>query len=291
MAASHGAPRQAVYTVLVDSRDRDYSAYPGADAYVLYLPRTYHQVTGLQLHSMELALSFYDFTAERGNTQAVASVYASPSPAPGDAPLAQAAIAVPDGNYTPDLLATALQAQLDGAFAAQGLTFAAAVDASSGLLAVQCVQGNAVALDSTPYQTGNPACWGLTYYLGLPKGLAGPSAALVGSRPLIVKSERYLLLDVAGADNVDECTLYGTGGPGTACAKIPLSGSGGYAWASLFLGPLDLAPAARMIAPPIARLDRLRVRLRYHDGSPVRFNGGEHSFVLHVTASASAGGP
>jgi hypothetical protein len=95
--------------------------------------------------------------------------------------------------------------------------------------------------------------------------------------------DTYILMDIAGLNKMDETGLDGriAGRIDGAFAKIPLSiNTGEYLFFqdSAGVSPLN----QRVYNPPIARLDRLNVRWRRHDGRTIDFNGVEHSFTLEL---------
>jgi hypothetical protein len=95
--------------------------------------------------------------------------------------------------------------------------------------------------------------------------------------------DTYVILELAGLNKLDETGLDGriAGRIDGAFAKIPLTqNSGEYLFFADSSGTSPLNH--RVYNPPIARLDRLTIRWRRHDGRTIDFNGGEHSFTLEL---------
>jgi hypothetical protein len=95
--------------------------------------------------------------------------------------------------------------------------------------------------------------------------------------------DTYLLLELAGLNKLDETGLDGriAGRIDGAFAKIPLTqNQGEYLFFADSSGSSPLNQ--RIYNPPVARLDRLIVRWRRHDGRTIDFNGAEHSFTLEL---------
>jgi len=95
--------------------------------------------------------------------------------------------------------------------------------------------------------------------------------------------DTYILLELAGLNKLDETGLDGriAGRIDGAFAKIPLTqNAGDYLFFADTSGPSPLNQ--RIYSPPIARVDRLTIKWRRHDGRTIDFNGGEHSFTLEL---------
>lgn len=241
--------------VTVDSVDRDANVYPSQGSYRVWLPRTYKRVVAARLLSIILPNSFYAFTASSGNTTIEVSV--------DGGPLVPATI--PDGNYTADSMASALQDALGAAF--PGLTFAVSVDQDTSLIAsITTVQGAVLAVDPSSR---------LAYLLGF---RASASGTVVSGTALVnVMPVTYVMMDVEELSGMDEGAVGGDA-VGKGCfAKIPVAGAFEYV-----IRDPNVAPLLSDQPVPVATLQTLTVTFRQHDGTVLDFRGMDHSFVLEV---------
>ena len=69
-----------------------------------------------------------------------------------------------------------------------------------------------------------------------------------------------------------------TGNPNSAFAKLPLSIQDEVAYSGSQI-------TSKTYNPPLNRLSRLAIRLRFHNGRPVKFGVQPFSFVLEVKCS------
>jgi hypothetical protein len=253
-------PQQVRTTVHIDSRDRNFDQYPGSSQFAVDLPEPLKNVASAALVSAELPLSYYVFSAARGNTSLTVAVDGAPQ-----------TVAIPDGNYTTASMAAALGAALTGAFST---AVTVAFDPASMKCSVSAGAGAVVAVDTTgdgPGRTG----WGLGYYLGFARGAvtAGPpGGAATGARVASLSPENYLLVEIE--------ELNGVAAGGRRCfAKVPLNGDHyQYQYYDKTLGAVELRPH-------LGRLERLRVSIRLHDGTLVDLNGGEWSMSIEFTGT------
>lgn len=255
-------PQANRVVVHVDSRARNLATQPSSSQFVVDLPEKLHNVSAAALLSAEIPLSFYAFSAVRGNTQLTATLDGTPGVA-----------SIPEGNYTQASMATALAAALGVAFA--GTTFTVAfnpatsrcsITASAGVLAV-----DATASDGTDLAT----------LLGFARGVVtgGTSATATGAGAATMSPDAYLLISVDQLDAAGLATTWGMAGD-RSFAKIPLKND------SFLANPYDVgSPRLLALRPPLSRLDRLRVSLRFGDGTPVDLNGGEWSMTLELVGT------
>jgi hypothetical protein len=255
------------HTLHIDSRDREYDAFPSPHTYRLALPRTYYNVTEARLLTAEIPSSFYVFEASRGVTSLRIRVGGIPTD-----------IIVPDGNYTNSSIASMLTTFLNAAYL--GKTFVVAVDQATMKLVIRCSSNPTISIDvdTTVYCDDTKVTgWGLGYYLGFdPMTVRSSSGTMVSPRVVSLNPQTYLVLDIAELNNADEIGQRG------AFAKIPFdTNSFGYAFYDAIAQ--GTPPIAQV--PTIPRLDRLTISFRFHDGSPINFNDVEHSFTLSITTT------
>jgi len=264
--------KQFSQTVLVDSRDRDADLYPNPNSYRIKLPSVLRNVTSARLVSAEIPAMFYVFSADRGNTQLRVSV-AGGSPE-------EHTITIPDGNYTANTMALAIQTALNTTFT--GTTFTVSLDQTtmrytitnndSIPIAIRCNEG------ADGVSTGTYT-WGLGYYLGFEKTvLEGPAGTVTAPGILNLRPESYILLRIRDLD-----TVYQTGSDKRhSFAKIPFSVS------SFGINFFDKLLTDNIFNPTKERLEWLDIELVFYDDSPVQFVGsGEHSFTLEFWTNNS----
>lgn len=258
--------------LLVDSRDRDFEAHPGAGSYRVRLPRQYRHVTAARLLSADIPSSFFVFSAAHGNTSLVVRV----------GTLRPATVTLPDGNYDTETLPSQLALALRQAFPTK--TLDVSIDPLTMQLVIECGEGDAVEVDTRGDADAKPTDWGLAYYLGFPRGVLASGAPLRGPGVVNLNPFTYILLDIAELGTVDEGGMYG-GAVGKGCfAKIPISG---ISYEYIFRD-VDKAVDAVECKPAVPRLETLTVTFRLHSGAAIDFRGVEHSFLLEVVTKDPA---
>ena len=106
---------------------------------------------------------------------------------------------------------------------------------------------------------------------------------------LDVKGEPYFFMDLDTLNCLDEIIPYkdntfsnvnniSTGNPNSAFAKLPLSILDDVAYGGS-------QPMSKNYTPPLNRLSKISIRLRFHNGRPVKFGVQPFSFVLQITSS------
>lgn len=256
-------PQAVRTTIHVDSRDRDFAVHPTSSQFTVDLPETLKNVSSAVLVTAELPLSYYVFSAARGNTSLAVVV-------DGQA----LTVTIADGNYTPAQMAAALKAALDTAFSK---TFTVAINPSTMKTTIG-VTGT-VSVDATA--AAKKTEWGLGYYLGFAGGVVTTGAnAVTGTYVANLNPENYLLLDIEDLNGLSQCAMYNAGGAGhKTFAKIPLNGT---SYTYNFYDKLVTVVEQR---PQLTKLDRLRVAVRFHDGSLVNLNGCEWSFSIEFACT------
>lgn len=259
-------------TVLVDSRDRDYDIYRTSSQFVLRLPESLHNVVSAVLISAELPATYHVFSAAAGNTSLHVAVNGTPH-----------TITIPDGNYTVASLTDAINAAFTAALGEDILAFGVNPVSNMCDIVGVSVPNVAIDIDCTAATLGNAkrTNWGLGYYLGFPRDqvTSGPGR-VGGTRVVSVDPEAYFIVDIDELNGVSETAMFADGGTRAAFAKIPLTqkGFGQYSF-------YDKTLVCNELRPPRARLDRLSISIRYHDGTLVNLNGGEWSATIELTCT------
>ena len=269
--AAKAYPQATRTTVHVDSRDRDFALHPDSSSFVIRLPEALKNVSSAVLVTAELPLTYYVFSAARGNTSLAVTVGATTATA-----------TIPDGNYTAAAMAEALQAALRAAFGGD-----AGISVTIDAVGQKCTvshQSSNVRVEAAAAGAKNTD-WGLGYHLGFPRGgTAGGTASATGTTVALLNPENYVLLDVAELNSVKQGAMYSAGGIGAQTfAKIPLNGN------SYDYNFYDKAVTYVEQRPQLARVDRLTVSLRFHDGTLVDLNGGEWSFSVEFACTLARG--
>jgi hypothetical protein len=276
--------RKVKKTVLIDSRDRQLTGACSPGSYNVVLPAVYSNVYSITLRSYEIPLTYNTFASCQGNTSMSVTFVDGVN---FEEPVTSI-ITIPDGNYTATTLPAAMTTALKTLSTRLSLTWSpntllstiASTDINDVIVldmssssSVNCGAGT-----NTPASTG----WGLGYYLGFyPQSYTSTDGAITSSFMMNPNPETYILMELGGLNKLDETGLDGriAGRIDGAFAKIPLTqNTGEYLFFADNSGTSPLNQ--RIYNPPIARLDRLAVRLRRHDGRTIDFNGGEHSFTL-----------
>ena len=260
-------PQSVRTTIHIDSRDRDFARDPGSSEFTVLLPEALKNVSSSVLVTAEIPLTYYVFSAARGNTSLLVSFGGVAK-----------TVTIPDGNYSTTTMAAALKAALDAAF---GATFTVTFDPASMKCTIAAT--GALAVDATA--TAKPTEWGLGYYLGFAGGVVTSGTnAVTGTRVASMNPENYLLIDIEELNGLSQCALYATGGAGRRTfAKVPLNGD------SYQYNYYDKALTYVELRPQLTKVERLRVSLRYHDGTLVDLNGAEWSMSLEFSCTLTRG--
>jgi len=122
---------------------------------------------------------------------------------------------------------------------------------------------------------------GLAYYLGFKSSSSGTGTEyIVGSGVVSLNPETYILISIDPLDRVDEAGANGTGGGDRVFAKVPITVN------SFDVAMYDKQLTCNAILPPVAKLDKMRVRMRFHGSSSlIDFNGADHSLTIELQCS------
>ncbi len=252
-------------TLLIDSRDRDYTKYPSPSQYVVFLPETFHNVSNAVLISAELPSTYYVFSAAAGTTSLRVSVDSTTH-----------TVTIPDGNYSLTTMASALDTALTAAF---GTSFDVTFDAATSKCTIALTMGSStVAVDCTG--TTKPTGWGLGYYLGFTRDVVSSgTGSVTGANVANMNPEMYFVIDIDELNNVNQAAPFGDVTSKKVFAKVPICHS------SFQYAFYDKTLTCNELRPPRSRLDRLSISIRFHDGTLVDFHGAEHSLTLELTCT------
>lgn len=280
-------------TIIVDSRDRQMNAGSHPGSYTVTLPTIYQNVVAATLKTIELPLTFYQFSAAINN---VTLNFTYSSYGSAASPLVAT---LPDGNYSASQLTAALNTAFNTAIVAAGGTTGSltAVYSSitgkitfTGLAAftfyltpsipISARGGNSLTVNYTTW-------WGLGYFLGFTAGTQaatnnGTNYILTGQFAANPFPTNYILMDMDTMNKIDETSIddlkaWKVNG---AFAKIPTDGNSGD---FVYLTDSAAYQVNRAVySPPISKLSQLFIKFRLHDGRIIDFNGVEHSFTLEI---------
>lgn len=255
-------PQVARTTVHVDSRSRDHSRHPSSSTFTVRLPEGVKNVCGATLLSAELPLSYYVFSAARGTSSLTVTLDGTPR-----------TVTVPDGNYSMASMAAALKQALDAAFAPA--TFTVAFDAASMRCTLTASAG-VVGVD-TAAAGDKPSDWDLGYFLGFRPGDSSTTSAVTGSAVASLNPENYVFIDIEELNGLS--TTACADGSRKVFAKVLLcENTYTYNHYDKTVTPVDARPV-------ITKLDKLRVALRFFDGSLVDLNGAEWSMSIEFSCT------
>lgn len=282
-------------TIIVDSRDRQMNAGSHPGSYTVTLPTVYQNVVAATLKTIELPLTFYQFSAAINN---VTLNFTYDTYGTATAPLVAT---LPDGNYSVSQLTAALNTAFNttlvaagGAGLTGGLT--CAYSSITGKITFTGVRTFTFyltpptptsAMGGNSLTTNYTTWWGLGYFLGFTVGTKtatnnGTNYSLVGEFSANPFPTNYILLDMDTMNKIDETSLddrkaWKVNG---AFAKIPTQGNSGD-----FTFLIDSAAYQvnrAVYSPPISKLSQLFIKFRLHDGRIIDFNGIEHSFTIEL---------
>ena len=98
---------------MIDSKNRDQSAYPLPTNFTLKPPRIYKNVVHIEISQLKLLTSFYYFSATKGNTILPVRELGRESITSLNGNSLTEAVVIPDGTYTIDQLLNQLQLQMN----------------------------------------------------------------------------------------------------------------------------------------------------------------------------------
>lgn len=251
--------------LVIDSRDRDPRRNPSPADFVVQLPATLYNVSCARMMSAEIPTSFYVFSAARNNTSLTVVLNG-----------VSRTVTIPDGNYGFATLAATLETALLTAF---GTPFTVTISPIDLQCTVAVASGTTVGVDTRFLDSAAATQWGLAYYLGFNRDLLVTGAGSVTSpRVASTSPENYLLLHIDEIGTLMEGSADGVGGHTSRhlFAKVPIN-----------VGSAQVAFYDKIITsneqnPLVAKLSSLHIRWTFHDGTPVDFQGLDHSLSLEI---------
>jgi hypothetical protein len=223
------------------------------------------------LVSAEVPSSFYVFRAEYDNTSLKFVVY------PPSVPEIAHTITIPDGNYTVNQLGVAIRSALNTAFAP--LRFEVGLSKTTLKLSFANEDGYDMGVDTTTHSSKSRE-WGLGYYAGFRKNELLAGSIVTAPRVASTNPYTYLILDIEELNGAFEGGMNGSASAPHGCfAKIPF---GTNSFEYVFMDASQSPPEFLRYKPPLASLEDLRVRFRFHDGRLVNFEDVEHSFSVEL---------
>ena len=254
-------------TLLVDSRDRDYTKYPSPSQYVVNLSESLHNVSNGVLISAELPATYYVFSEVMRNTSLTVSINNVVK-----------TVTIPDGNYGFGTMATELEAVLSAAFPAN--TFGVVFKSATGKCSITALPTpSQFSVDCTA--ASKPTGWGLGYYLGFPRGVVTSAVGNIVTALAManMNPEMYMLIDIDELNAVNQAAMYAGGPQSKVFAKVPMCQP------TFQYTFYDKTLTCNEVRPPRSKIDKLTVSIRFHDGTPVDFHGAEHSLTLELTCT------
>jgi hypothetical protein len=279
--------------ISIHSEDRDVTKWPTASQFEMDLPIDYKNVVSIRLNDVWLPSELYVFSTLNQNTKLSVTVASTTS-----------VVEIAEGTYSPSEMALELTGKLNRA-------------TTSNFNVIYNVVSNKFIFSNTSVFTlrfnaaeNYNACgqiyydqtykWGLGSYLGFEKSIYAsslqdiflPSQSVsytnlsVVSAPNVANLKGYseVYLELATYNNMDESfysdrssDLYNGkfgGRHNSSFAKIPMQ---------VRSTREDFLHNIFFSEPPLERLQRLRFKMRYHDGRPVHFNGLNFNFSIELT--------
>ena len=185
----------------IDSRFRDHSQSVSSTDFMIKLPRTYKNVIGVRLSSIEIPNTWYTFTCARGNTAIKVNNIVS---------------YISDGNYTPTQLASNVQSTVQTAAgnANTAVAFSSVTgkitssNATNGLslefgTAPSCGDCLSAASSLIPYNGG------LGYQLGFTGTSYGGNSTFTGEYIVDTMRDTYVLLQLPELEMLMDSFTYG----------------------------------------------------------------------------------
>jgi hypothetical protein len=261
--------------VLIDSRDRDLDLYHDPGEYIVQLPETLRQVASLTLIGAEIPSSFFVFTSARKNTSLIVTYQNKTRE-----------ITIDDGNYGFSNMIATLKDKMNEAF--EITSYEGFNVIINSLTLFLTIQGPKLTPESPrddfsiTIVTGDRE-WPLSYYLGFGRGnmtLESSQGILTGSNVCSLNPELYVCVEVSGANQILESSVLNEGGTmGQCAALIPLNVD---SFQYMFF---DKPIVPNVIQPPIAKMSSLHIKFRFHDGTPIDFNGVNHALTFEIQCS------
>ena len=280
--------------VTIHSEDRDVTKWVSPAQFEIDLPVDFKNVVSMRLEEIDLPLPLYVFSSDDQNvklTVVIASVVYQ--------------VQIKEGNYSEVEIARELTGKLND-------VTSTAFEVVYDVVARKLIFTNAVPFElyfnkaesyancGQPYYE-NYSKWGLGSYLGFDKKiyssqlsdvlLYAQNKTILGTyvvaapHILDVKGDGNVYLELATYNNIDELMPYTErstdlyygkhgGKHNSSFAKIPMIQRS---------NTFDFLTNIFFSEPPIERVQKLRFKLRYHDGRQVHFHGLNYNFSIEIT--------
>jgi len=245
-------------TILVDSRHRDPSVYPHAHTYRVHVPVTLRNVTAARLVSAELPNTDPTFSSVLGNVSlTITAVHVTKT------------ITIPDGQYSVDSMALAVQTKLNDAYAAVSISFEVSVDPASRKLTIAMPSYPDADLSLADQPVPDSLAWSLGF-----RTVRAGLGSIVSEDAVSVHPEQYRFVHIRNLGRTVECATQGT-----VFAKIPRKEDGMYV-----VTYYDRLITKNRLNPAIATLRWLDISITTREGTPIE-GLADHALTLEFWCS------
>lgn len=280
----------------IHSEDRDITKWPSSTMFDIEIPVEYKNVVSLRLSDIEIPASYYVFTAKNQNISITVELENETR-----------TVFISEGTYTPLQLSLELTYQMNNCFPTDPHF---SVYYSSTSMKFTFLHPKPFTLYFN--HSGNSMYeqytkWGLGSYLGFCKqeytstqkeyhsygdeiyiaGMYTIEAPFTAS----VFGDSYLYMELDYYNSIDEISPYTersnsmfnarqNGNHNASFAKIPtlaVANQKQYVSKESFLSNIFFSD------PPLERIQKFKVKFRYHDGRPVDFGNTNFSFTIEIT--------
>lgn len=251
-------------TLLIDSRDRNYTLYPNSNSYKIHLNKQYRDVVAIKLTKGMIPHSGF-FVSTQNNT-----IYFSEGTTNFTA-------TVTTGYYSQSELFTAIETAMD-ASGSNTYSLALTTDQKRNVIITSTDTFQLQFLSASGGYLENS----MGPLLGfLPQNYSAATTQ-TGSTPFCenIDEEPYVAVHIEEAPNMDALGR----GADNAFAIIPLQSSNADGCGREFFGKhtANTGETVKHYNPPIGTLRALTFRFKKHDGSLYDFNGKEHFLLFDI---------
>lgn len=252
-------------TLLIDSRDRDYSTYPNSNSYKIHFNRQYRDVVAIKLVKGMIPHSGF-YISSQNNT-----IYFSEGSI-------NYTVSITTGYYTQAELFTAIKTAMD-ATGSNTYSVALTTDQKRNVIITANDTFKLQFLSASGSYLENS----MGPLLGFPpRNSLLPSTTQTGSYPFCenIDEEPYVAIHIDEAPNIDAL------GRGTdqAFAIIPLQSGNTDGCGREFFGKhtANNGETVKHYNPPIGTLRSMTIKFKKYDGSIYDFNGKEHFLMFDI---------
>lgn len=252
-------------TLLIDSRDRDYSLYPNSNSYKLDFNRKYRDVVAIKLTKGMIPHSGF-YVSSQNNT-----IYFSEG-------TTNLTASIVTGYYTQAELFTAIETAMDAA-GSNTYSLALTSDQKRNVIITATDTFKLQFLSATGEYLEN--CMGRLLGFAL-ENSATAATTQTGTHPFCenIDEEPYVAIHLKEAPNM--CSL--GRGADQAFAIIPLQSTNADGCGREFFGKhtANTGETVKHYNPPIDTLRSMTIQFKKHDGSLYDFNGKEHFLMFDI---------